>query len=126
MAIAAVGAEACSDAGAEPVQLASSKLLPAALEDDARAALQAREELASTGVGMNVAIPHVKLEGLEEAIFSLSVAPDGLERVAQMMHRAEAVLSRVVTPATHVSSAIAKELGAQICGTSDGSPRVAA
>lgn len=60
-------------------QLASSKLLPAALEDDARAALKAREELASTGVGMNVAIPHVKLEGLDEAIFSLSVAPDGLE-----------------------------------------------
>ena len=50
-----------------------------AFEDDARGALKAREELASTGVGMNVAIPHVKLEGLEEAIFSLSVAPDGLE-----------------------------------------------
>ena len=60
-------------------QLASSKLLPATLEDDARAALHAREELAPTGVGMNVAIPHVKLEGLEEAVFSLSVAPEGLE-----------------------------------------------
>ena len=60
-------------------QLTSSKILPSELEEDTRAALQAREELASTGVGMNVAIPHVKLEGLDEAIFSLSVAPEGLE-----------------------------------------------
>ena len=35
--------------------------------------------VASTGVGMNVAIPHVKLPGLEEPVFSLCLAPDGIE-----------------------------------------------
>lgn len=60
-------------------QLLSSSLLKPDLEDAARKALAAREELASTGVGMNVAIPHVKLEGIDEALFSLAVAPDGLE-----------------------------------------------
>ena len=58
-------------------QLLSSKLIDASLEDNVRSALIAREELASTGVGMNVAIPHVKVEGLEEALFSLSVSKDG-------------------------------------------------
>jgi len=42
-------------------------------------ALLAREELASTGVGQNVAIPHVKLSGLEEAVVGLAVHPAGVE-----------------------------------------------
>ena len=42
-------------------------------------ALLEREALASTGVGQHVAIPHVKLVGLEEAIFSLSIHPRGLD-----------------------------------------------
>lgn len=60
-------------------QLLSGKLLPPDLEADARSALQEREELASTGVGMNVAIPHVKVDGLDEAICSLSVSQEGIE-----------------------------------------------
>lgn len=59
--------------------LVSGKILPKKLEDAAKKALADREELASTGVGMNVAIPHVAVEGLDEAIFSLSLAPDGLD-----------------------------------------------
>lgn len=42
-------------------------------------ALQARERLASTGVGMGVAIPHVKLEGLDRAVCSLSIHPQGVD-----------------------------------------------
>lgn len=60
-------------------QLLTGKLLPKDLEEDARKALHEREELASTGVGMNVAIPHVKVEGLDEAICSLSVSQEGIE-----------------------------------------------
>ena len=60
-------------------QLVSTKLLPAELEGATRSTLEGREELASTGVGMNVAIPHVKVDGLSEAICSLSVSPEGIE-----------------------------------------------
>ena len=62
--------------------LVNGGVLPKALEEDARAALAERENLASTGVGMNVAIPHVKLSGLEKAACSLSVHKDGLEWAA--------------------------------------------
>lgn len=41
-----------------------------------------REELASTGVGMNVAIPHVKLDGLERAVCTLSIHKEGLDWAA--------------------------------------------
>lgn len=60
-------------------QLLSAKLIDGDLEGNVRSALIAREELASTGVGMNVAIPHVKVEGLSQALFSLSVSKDGCE-----------------------------------------------
>jgi mannitol/fructose-specific phosphotransferase system IIA component (Ntr-type) len=53
--------------------------LPANLRADALEALLAREKLGSTGVGMGVAIPHVKLKGIERACCSLSVHPGGLE-----------------------------------------------
>lgn len=56
-----------------------AKSLESSQEAPARRALIEREALASTGVGQNVAIPHVKLAGLEEAIFSLSIHPQGLE-----------------------------------------------
>jgi mannitol/fructose-specific phosphotransferase system IIA component (Ntr-type) len=52
------------------------------LAGDALGALLAREETASTGVGMNVAIPHVRLDGLQEAVCSLALAPDGIEWAA--------------------------------------------
>ena len=55
------------------------KALDGSLAASARKALLEREALASTGIGQNVAIPHVKLAGLEEPIFSLSLHPDGIE-----------------------------------------------
>ena len=45
----------------------------------ARQALLEREALASTGVGRNVAIPHVKLAGIERVVASLCVHPEGVE-----------------------------------------------
>jgi PTS system nitrogen regulatory IIA component len=62
--------------------LVAAGLLAAELAADAQNALLAREEIASTGVGMNVAIPHVRLDGLDEAVFSLALAPEGIEWAA--------------------------------------------
>jgi mannitol/fructose-specific phosphotransferase system IIA component (Ntr-type) len=53
--------------------------LSESLRDDVLAALRAREGLATTGVGQNVAIPHVQVAGLERAVASLSVHPEGVE-----------------------------------------------
>lgn len=38
-----------------------------------------REQVASTGMGMSIAIPHVKVRGLEKVAVSLSVHPTGVE-----------------------------------------------
>jgi len=57
-------------------------IIPKELEEDAKTALLEREELASTGVGMNVAIPHVKLPGLERVACCLAVHKEGLEWAA--------------------------------------------
>ena len=54
-------------------------LLPEDRAGDARAALEAREKMASTGVGKGVAIPHVKLAGLDRAVCSLSIHPEGVD-----------------------------------------------
>ena len=59
--------------------LVKADQLPAALQEGALQALVDREQLASTGVGMNVAIPHVKLAGLEKAVCCLGVHPAGAE-----------------------------------------------
>ena len=45
-------------------------------------ALLQRELLASTGVGKNVAIPHVKLDGLKQVAASLTVLAEGVEWAA--------------------------------------------
>lgn len=45
----------------------------------ARLALEEREKAASTGIGRGVAIPHVKVAGLERAVMSLSIHRDGLD-----------------------------------------------
>lgn len=58
--------------------LVKAGLLPAELEEDALKALREREELATTGVGMNVAIPHVRLGGIDQVICGLSVHTDGV------------------------------------------------
>ena len=69
-----------SDALREVVEnLIKGESLDEALRAPAVEALDAREKLGSTGVGMNVAIPHVKLAGLEQSVCSLSVHPTGLE-----------------------------------------------
>lgn len=62
--------------------LVKAKCLESALAAQARRALVEREGLASTGVGQRVAIPHVKLSGLEEAVFSLSIHPVGIDWAA--------------------------------------------
>jgi len=49
------------------------------LREEALSALREREGLATTGVGQNVAIPHVKIRGLERAAASLCVHPGGVE-----------------------------------------------
>lgn len=56
--------------------------LDESLAEGAIEALKEREELASTGVGMNVAIPHIKLPGIDRVAASLSVHPDGVEWAA--------------------------------------------
>lgn len=68
------------DALSEVVQtLVEAEALPADLAAAAVLALREREKVGSTGVGMNVAIPHVKLKGLERATCSLCVHVDGVE-----------------------------------------------
>jgi mannitol/fructose-specific phosphotransferase system IIA component (Ntr-type) len=62
--------------------LVSGGVLDASFAAAAEEALLEREQLASTGVGQNVAIPHVKIPGLEEAVASLSVHQDGVEWAA--------------------------------------------
>ncbi len=59
--------------------LVKAKLLDGALKDAAVRALLERERLASTGVGRNVAIPHVMLKGIDQALVSLSVHREGVE-----------------------------------------------
>ena len=60
-------------------QLVKGSVLEASLEAPAVRALFEREKLASTGVGMGVAIPHVKLAGLQQVACSLSVHQGGLQ-----------------------------------------------
>jgi mannitol/fructose-specific phosphotransferase system IIA component (Ntr-type) len=59
--------------------LVAGGCLPADLGAAAVRALAERERLGSTGVGMNVAIPHVKLPGIERVACSLSVHAEGIE-----------------------------------------------
>ena len=76
-------AETKPDALGEVVEnLVKGGSLATEFTDAAVKALLDREQLASTGVGAGVAIPHVKLEGIEGAVCSLSVHQDGLEWAA--------------------------------------------
>ena len=58
--------------------LVEAEVLAGDLAPEAERALLERERTASTGVGMSVAIPHVKLEGIERAVCSLSIHKTGL------------------------------------------------
>jgi len=51
----------------------------ASMRDEVLNALLAREQLASTGAGMNVAIPHVKIKGLEKVVCSLCVTKEDVD-----------------------------------------------
>ncbi|MDZ4771682.1 MAG: PTS sugar transporter subunit IIA [Planctomycetota bacterium] len=62
--------------------LVASKTLPETLREGAVAALLDRERTGSTGVGTNVAIPHVKLKGLETVVCSLAVHERGVSWAA--------------------------------------------
>lgn len=59
--------------------MVKSGVLDAELQDVALRTLREREDLASTGVGMTVAIPHVKLPGLSKVVCTLSVHKEGIE-----------------------------------------------
>ncbi|MFO1011460.1 MAG: PTS sugar transporter subunit IIA [Planctomycetota bacterium] len=68
------------DALAEVVDnLVAGDALDETHREEALAALIERERTGSTGVGMNVAIPHVKLKRLERTACSLSIHSGGLE-----------------------------------------------
>jgi mannitol/fructose-specific phosphotransferase system IIA component (Ntr-type) len=59
--------------------LVKGRALPKEKAGDALQALQNRERLATTGVGMGVAIPHVEVPGLEKVACGLCVHTEGLE-----------------------------------------------
>lgn len=62
--------------------MAKSGVLPEELHEAAATALTNREELASTGVGQGVAIPHIKIPGLTKVVCTLSIHKEGLEWAA--------------------------------------------
>jgi len=62
--------------------MVKADILEAAFEESALRTLVDRENLASTGIGMRVAIPHVKLPGLSRVVCNLSVHKEGVEWVA--------------------------------------------
>jgi nitrogen PTS system EIIA component len=59
--------------------LVAASVLAPEMSERAYAALLEREKLATTGVGQNVAIPHVKLPGLVQTVAALSVHKAGVE-----------------------------------------------
>jgi nitrogen PTS system EIIA component len=59
--------------------LIKADLLDESLREGVLEALREREELASTGVGTGVAIPHVKISGLTKVVCNLSIHKEGLE-----------------------------------------------
>jgi mannitol/fructose-specific phosphotransferase system IIA component (Ntr-type) len=46
--------------------------------DDLSEAIFRREELMSTGIGINLAIPHCRLEGVKDISAAVAVCPDGI------------------------------------------------
>ncbi len=62
--------------------MVKSGVLDSEFQDAALRTLREREDLASTGVGMGVAIPHVKLPGLSQVVCTLSVHKEGIDWTA--------------------------------------------
>lgn len=59
--------------------LVKAGVLEESLQEPATQALRDREELATTGLGMGVAIPHVKCPGLMKTAVAISVHKDGID-----------------------------------------------
>jgi PTS system nitrogen regulatory IIA component len=59
--------------------MVKSGVLDQELQDVALRTLREREDLASTGVGMSVAVPHVKVPGLSSVVCTLSIHKEGIE-----------------------------------------------
>ena len=59
--------------------LVKAGVLDESLSEAANRALMERESLASTGLGRNVAIPHVKLKGIEQPVISISIHKTGVD-----------------------------------------------
>jgi len=59
--------------------MVKSGILDADLHDAALRALREREDLAATGVGMGVAIPHVRIPGLSSVVCTLSIHKQGVD-----------------------------------------------
>ena len=49
------------------------------LAEQARLAVTEREQVAPTGLGDGVAVPHAQIDGLTEPILALGIAPEGID-----------------------------------------------
>lgn len=73
--------------------------------DDLYEKLLEREQLGSTGVGSGVAIPHCKLEGLDEVVLAVGISRKGVDFGAvdaQPVRLFFVVVSPTGTPAAHL------------------------
>lgn len=73
--------------------------------DDLYDKLLEREQLGSTGVGSGVAIPHCKLEGLDEVVLAIGISRKGVDFGAidtQPVRLFFVVVSPTGTPAAHL------------------------
>jgi len=67
--------------------------------------LQEREELGSTGIGDRVAIPHCKMEGLEDPVLAVAVVREGIDFQAvdkKAVHLFFLLVSPEDSPAVHL------------------------
>lgn len=72
--------------------------IPSESRDELLAAVLRREELASTGFGEGVAIPHAKHAGVSQVVGALGYCPDGLD-FASLDGRPVHLIVLVVSPA---------------------------
>ncbi|MDC7222085.1 MAG: PTS sugar transporter subunit IIA [Spirochaetales bacterium] len=48
-------------------------------EDDLKREIFYREQLMSTGIGMGIAVPHVRFKGVEQPVAALGICPGGID-----------------------------------------------
>ena len=66
-----------------------------------------REQLGSTGIGAGVAIPHCKMNGLDQVVLAIGIARDGVDFGAvdgQEVHVLFLLISPSDSPAEHLQS----------------------